>query len=462
MLKKVLIAGIVSVLALSGAMLFVGRYAGHRSDISKRHNVFLITIETTRADHLSCYGYKRETTPNIDKFAEDGILFSNMFVQRGETWPSLTSIMTSLYPVNHHVRANGHMLPSSIVSIAEIMAENGYACCAAVAPNASPAEWRGFDYLTTGRDRKLTQRAIGWLRENRENNMFLWVHYLQPHKPYKPPRPYNRLFDPDYKGKMNGTNAQMDEITINQIELDEADLYHIIALHDGCIRFIDGEIKKILSMLKKLELYDDSIIIITADHGEDLYQHNYYFYHGASVYDSSLHVPFIIKIPGSAIRDKRISDIVESIDIAPTILQLVNIPVPADFEGHSMLPLIYSEDSKGVFRHAYSEWKEKILTLRTMGHRYVYNPNSHHPRSLGPDVDWSYFIDREEMYDIRKDPMEQNNIASSDPIKAHQMQEKMTHWYNFRKWREGQGLSQQNKGVRKEIKKRLRAFGYIQ
>lgn len=423
-------------------------------------NVILISIDATRADHLSCYGYKRKTSPTIDKLANEGVLFSNMFVQRGLTWPSLTSIMTSLYPVNHGVRDNGQMLSPSIISLAEILKNNGYICSAFLA-NAGGGVWRGFDYKISTHldDVKITQEAIKWLKNNSKKRIFLWIHYFQPHKPYQPPKPYNNIFDPDYAGEMNGSHKQMDEITLNKIKLNEADLNHILSLYDGSILFVDEQIKQLLTAIKSLGIEKNSLIIVTADHGEDLYQHNFYFYHVASIYDSSLHVPFIIRLPNKVPKNMRIAEVVESIDIAPTTLELVNIPAPRCFEGVSLTPFIFSKNKTNNFSYAYSEWKDKILSIRTDRYRYIFNPGFH-PKCIEGATEDTYPIEKEELYDIIKDPKESNNIISTNPDIAYELMKKLSDWYNFKRWLAG--YNKQDKKVPEHIKQHLRSLGYLQ
>jgi arylsulfatase A-like enzyme len=426
-------------------------------------NVILISIETTRADHLGCYGYERMTSPVIDTLASEGAMFLNMHVQRGETWPSLTSMMTSLYPVNHGVRHNGHMLPPSKISLAEILKNNKYRC-GAFLTNAVYAKWRGFDHKFANAeesedDVKATQKAIEWLKDQHDKKLFLWIHYWQPHRPYQPPLPYDRIFDPDYTGRLDGSNYQMNEITLKKLDLDDADLNHIISLYDGSILFIDDQIKQVFQTLDDLGIKENSIIIVTADHGEDLYQHNYYFYHSGSVYSSSLHVPFIIKLPHQLRENKKIEDIVQGIDIAPTILDLLDIPIPEHFEGQTLKQLILSESPVTGSGVAYSEWGNKILTIRTDRYRYVYNPTGFHPHPIAEVPEIAYPIEEEELYDVIADPLESANRVSEKSQIAQDLLKKLSSWNHFETWLSSEIDIEQK--IPEEVLERLRSLGYI-
>lgn len=425
---------------------------------SKRPNVILITIETTRADHLSCYGYKRKTTPSIDKVANEGVLFSNMFVQRGQTWPSLTSIMTSLYPVNHGVRKNGHMLSPSVISLAEILKQNKYTC-AAFLGYARRAVWRGFDYIAPKEweDAILAQEATTWLTNNYNKNFFLWMHYSQPHDPYNPPEPYNSIFDPEYKGDIDGSGKTHEKISAEKINLKSADLNHIISLYDGCIYYVDDQIKKILDVVKTLGIEDDTLLIITADHGENLYQPQFYFGHDASIHDDVLKVPYIMKFPKKIPKNVKIDKIVESVDIAPTILDFLKIRIPHYFEGRSLLPPIFSEKDSGDFKYAYAEWKSKILSIRTDKYRYIYNPTGYCPLAnrVSP-----FIINKEELHIVTENYEEVNDILLLKPDIAKELKRKLLEWNNFERWHSGYDKSA-DENIPKDIKEQLKSLGYI-
>ena len=177
--------------------------------VVSNYNLVLISVDALRADHLSCYGYPRKTSPTIDALAGEGALFTNTMAQRGLTFPSLASIMTSLYPVKHGVRDNGMRLNGPKISLAQILKKKGYACAAFSGnPSVSKAKWEGFDCIKGGGDREVTTQAIEWLKSYHDKKLFLWIFYFAPHKPYDPPAPYKNLFDPSYKGNIDGSDEQ--------------------------------------------------------------------------------------------------------------------------------------------------------------------------------------------------------------------------------------------------------------
>lgn len=442
------IAGVLLALALINRFL-----------ASKRPNVVLITIETTRADHLGCYGYERMTTPSIDKVAGAGALFSNMFVPRGQTWPSLTSMMTSLYPVNHGVRKNGHVLSPSVTGLAEILKQNKYTCAAFLSPSARKAVWRGFDHITPKdqKDAALTRAAINWLNDNRHRNFFLWIHYYQPHDPYNPPEPYNSVFDPEYEGTIDGSVKTIDRISAEKTVLNSADLNHIVSLYDGCIHYVDDQLAKILDAVKTSGVEKDTLLIITADHGENLYRPQSYFGHDASIHDDVLKVPYIMKFPGKIREKARIDRIVESVDVAPTILDFLGIRVPGYFEGRSLRPLLRSGKNAGGFDFAYAEWKNKVLSIRTDKWRYVYNPTGYCP--LANNVS-PFIIEKEELHAVTDDYQDMDNLMSLRPDVARDLKKILFAWKNFKRWNSVYDTSADEK-IPKDIKEHLKSLGYL-
>ncbi len=429
------------------------------------YNVVFISVDTLRPDHLGCYGYARNTSPTIDEIASKGSLFTNVIAQRGQTWPSLTSIMTSLYPVSHGVRENGMMLAEGKISLAEILRDNGYSCASFLA-NSYYAKWRGFEHQEHGRDNEITTMAIKWLKNNSKKKIFLWIHYIAPHDPYDPPEPYKTLFDPDYKGNINGSREQLYKITLNKIGLRKNDLNHIISLYDGEIASIDNEIKKLINVLRQLKLEDKTLIVFTADHGEDLYQHNFYFQHGASIHDSTLKIPLLFKMPGIISSGKKIDKTVESIDIAPTILNLLEISPQSNFEGTSLYPLIEGKDIK--LNDAYSEWQNKIVSVRTDNFKYIYNPTGYHPKPL---KELEYFYEKEELYNIKEDPNESLNIAKVNPEVSNNLREKILNWEKNYSWNKDmekdyskevpKSLQKLRDNIAKKLEQRLKTLGYI-
>jgi arylsulfatase A-like enzyme len=421
--------------------------------VVSNYNLVLISVDALRADHLSCYGYPRKTSPTIDALAGEGALFTNTMAQRGLTFPSLASIMTSLYPVKHGVRDNGMRLNGPKISLAQILKKKGYACAAFSGnPSVSKAKWEGFDCIKGGGDREVTTQAIEWLKSYHDKKLFLWIFYFAPHKPYDPPAPYKNLFDPSYKGNIDGSDEQLNEVALKKIKLSKEDLNHIISLYDGEIAFVDDQIAHLIDAIRKFNIKDKTLIVFFSDHGEDLYQHNFYFYHQASIYESTLRIPLIFDLPLVIRGGIKIDKLVESIDIAPTILEMLGISSPRSFQGNSLTPLFKNKDIP--LGDAYSEWKDKILSVRSTGHRYIYNPENFRP------INNTYVIEQEELYDIKDDPLEAYNIAKIKPEIALILRNKILDWQKKHSWHINE-LENKDYKIEKELKASLKSLGYI-
>ena len=438
-------------------------------NISSRYpdyNIIIISIDTLRADHLGTYGYDRNTSPTIDSIAKEGIVFENTFAVVGETWPSLTSTLTSLYPVSTNVRTNGQILNDSFITLPEILKEHNYSSMAFLS-NFCKAGNYGFDNKSCGRDGKITKDTLKWLDKNYDNKFFLWVHYLKPHQPYNPPEKYASLFvDSNYTGNYTADEPTFGFITKNRINLTDSDLNYIISLYDGDIRYADDQVKEVYQKLETLGLLDNSIIIITSDHGEDLYQHNYFFLHSCSIYDSSLHIPLIIRLPDKSVINKRVENVVSNVDIAPTLLELANISPPPFFEGTSLVPLIFSSDNSWediALSERGRNIQVSIQSIRTPKWRYVYNPKNLHPICMrnntgGVTGKHYYPIEEEELYNIAQDPDETTNVVSQYPEVASSLREEL-----LRRYKPNKLLNETGAPIEadEETKEELRALGYV-
>jgi arylsulfatase A-like enzyme len=419
-------------------------------------NVVLISIDTLRADHLGCYGYSRPTSPFLDSLAEQSLLFEKAFVPRGLTRPSVVSMLTSLYPAGSGVRNLTQLLSEEIPTIDSVLSAEGYQAASFLSGAIKGAADLHFPQRFDGEDEKNVRRAIGWLKKNRSKKLFMWLHLLAPHDDYAPPREYDLFTKADYSGDYDGTRKRLFQVAMRRIRLSEEDRQHILALYDGEILYADALVRRVFEALKRLELLERSIVIVVGDHGEDLYQHQYYFQHMYSIYDSSLHIPLIMKFPGAPVAG-RIEQIVQSIDIAPTILDLVGLPAPAGFSGRSLLPLIEGT-SQGEFGYALSELETKegfgkIVSIRTDRWRYVDNPGDEIP--IGLPHHHFYQIAREELYDLQVDPSETTNVVDSYPEVAAHLRERVRAAHG------AQALGEAAGEVDDDTVDQLRALGYV-
>lgn len=324
-------------------------YAPRIASGQDKPNIVFITIDALRADHLGCYGYHRDTSPNMDALARNSILFKNFFTVVPKTGPSMTTFFTGKYIQNHGVVGNQMEWNSSIQPFMELMPKE-YKKAAIVANTillGSKGYDRGFDIYAYNDDEELTLKAIHWLDTffNRACNFFLWLHYLDPHGPYKPPAEFHEIFVNDQyydasrkvtldytpiKGYSKNTGLGVVPAYQRLGDINEVDYY--VAQYDAEIKHIDSEVGKLLSFLEQKKQMDNTIIIISADHGESLGENNYYFEHGMLVNESSIHIPLIISHP--EVREHlAVNSLLQNTDLAPTILGEIGSEFSAEIDG---------------------------------------------------------------------------------------------------------------------------------
>ena len=319
-----------------------------RQKRGQRPNIILITVDTLRPDHLGCYGYHRNTSPNIDRFAEDAMLFENCFSHAPETLQSFASILTGFFP--HEAKT----MPQTVETLAESLRREGYKT-AAVISNYILQKGNGFEqgfmiYDDTMNEHELvrkfpertagpaTDRAIELLEEFQKDDFFMWIHYQDPHGPYTPPDHFAEMFhnaNPKPRIlKVNTTVSGYGGIPSYQQLQDNRDYHYYVSQYDGEIRYQDEHFKRLTDALKKLGLYDEALIIFSSDHGEGMGEHDYFFAHGENLYSCLTHVPLIVKY-GRELSGRR-DDFVQHIDIAPTIFAVPGIKADRQFRGRDL------------------------------------------------------------------------------------------------------------------------------
>jgi len=443
-------------------------------------NLLLLSVDTLRADHLGAYGYGPPTSPAIDRLAEAGTLFEQAYAPRGVTWPSLGSLMTSRYPVQHGVRTNGVVMNESELTLAEILQEKGYSSAAYIPENAIDQYWEGFESVNLADDPGIARQGIEWLEGNRDAPFFLWLHFFGPHRPYSPPEEYEKRFSPNYTGPFEGWVRHLNAITLHQKELDPADLNHLIALYDGLIARTDDLLKEVLASLQELGLAENTLVVFISDHGEDLYDHNKYFFHLASVYDSSLHIPLMFRLPGVVPEGLRVDSLVQMIDVSPTILKLLGFSTASSFEGTSLAPSFRGEELD--LGPAFAEWQDKILTIRTKDYRYVLNPSGFEPpwitpqefttlrkrdfydrmietKLLDPHIERLFYrIKETELYDMGHDPLRRVHDLQAYAAPVSELSGLLQDWQRKYGWEWMSGIHQE---IDPEVQERLEALGYV-
>jgi arylsulfatase A-like enzyme/Flp pilus assembly protein TadD len=352
-------------------------------------NVLLITLDTTRADHLSCYGYREKTTPNIDALARKGTLFEQCGAPAPITLPSHSSIMTGTYPYVHGVRDNLYFqLAEANVTLAETLRENGYATAAHTAAAVVNREYglaQGFDtYIDAGdvherRGNVVCDGAIQWLQANAGRRFFMWVHLFDPHAPYEPPEPFRKRFEDPY---------------------------------DGEVAFADHQVGRLVDELRRLGLHRNTLLVVTADHGEGLGEHNEQT-HQYFIYESTMHVPLILHCPDQIPAKKRVSAQVRLIDIPPTILAFLGLPIRTGIQGRSLVPDVLGRRADSP-PPVYGESLAGMLAMDLAPLRYL------------RDDGWKYIhAPRPELYHVAEDPGETRNLADAEPQRLEDMREEL-------------------------------------
>lgn len=407
--------------------------AARRPARSVAPNVVLITIDTLRPDHLSCYGYERLRTPNIDALVADGVLFEKAYTAVPITLPSHGSLLTGTYPMYTGLHDfSGNRLNPQQPTLATVLRRRGYATGAVVGAAVLDSRFgldSGFDFyydnfdfnrmLETNLDAMerpgnvVADEALAWLRKNAHRRFLLWMHLYDPHHPYNPPAPY----DQQYKDSP----------------------------YDGEIAFADAQVGRLISYLKQQGLYGRTLIVLAGDHGEGLGEHGEKT-HGFFIYNTTMHVPLIVKPAGrDATAPKRIAEPVNLVDVLPTTLELLKLPVPAEVQGRSLLPLFQGKSSERT-SHLYGE---------------SFLPRLHFNWSelRGIQVENYHFIDapKPELYDLSADPGERTNLFEQKPAVASELQKKLADV--IRNYSAGKEMAEKT-GLDPSMAERLQALGY--
>lgn len=440
-------------------------------------NIILISLDTLRADHLGCYGYRASTSPNMDALAEDGALFRNHFSASPWTLPSHISLMTGMDSINHQVYNNEQRLNASIPTLADFLRVQGYFTGAFTGGGYVSGTYgfsKGFDsYHVRGQvtapdaARDICQGSLDWIDRHKERNFFLFVHTYQIHNPYFSPAPYNEMFLDDAAALKNIDLSPRRLNHENRFQPQDDGLRrNIIGLYDGEIRYTDEIlIKPLINKLKALDLYDRTMIILTADHGEEFFEHGGWS-HTHSVYNELIRVPLVIKFFGSRHRGEKIALFARQVDVMPTVLDELGIDARGSYsDGASLLPMLgrpadRHPDTQRSFisdlaHNAVYPYLPKRSAVSLGRYKLIVNtPFSpeqqgyyHAPPPLLADF---------EVYDLENDAAENDNLALQDPALTRRLYE--FYQSHYRQKREGTPTTAT---ISEETKEQLRALGYI-
>lgn len=424
-------------LLLAAGSLGCGPDAASRRAADVRPNILLISMDTTRADHLSAYGYGRPTSRRLEALAAQGVRFERAYAPSATTGPSHASLFTSLYPMRHGVVKNGIPLDQEIETLAETLSGAGFDTASVVSSYVLSSEF-GYDQgfarfdddfsgaqvpsgTTSWEGREIegkfygsaddtTRRALAWLGDERDASrpFLLFVHYFDPHDPYLPPPGFVPPFEPGPK----------EQLKLNRTRF----------LYDVLLAFTDQEIGRLLDGLAGMGLSEDTLVIVTADHGEGLMQHGHMF-HGVHLYEEGVRVPLILRWPGRLAAGRVEREPVALLDLAPTLLDVAEIAPSTAHQGRSLAPSLLSEDieiaARPVFlyRRHYAggevapgiEAKGEKFAIRAGRWKLIDGPAE---ASL-------------ELFDLDADPGETEDVASAHPDVVARLQVALRDWYSM-------------------------------
>lgn len=420
-------------------------------------NVVLITVDTLRADHLGAFGDPRGASPGIDRLLRGAADFEQAFVPRGQTWPSLATLMTSLPPVAHGVRKNGQAVSGGCTTLADVLRARGYRT-AAFLSNAGKAAWSGFDEVTDLRDLDLpvVSRAKGWLRGAAPGPFLLWVHLFSPHAPYAAPAPLTTRFDPAYEGTADGSLAGIRAIERGGVPPATADARHLVARYDAEIAWVDARVDDILRALDEVDLTERTLVVFAADHGEELGARQAYFSHSASIYDTVLRVPLAFRLPGRIPPGTIPRAPAEIMDAAPTILSLLGIEAPTGWEGRDLGPVVAgaSADTAHV---VFAELEDRVVAVRTARWRYLHNPGGF---DFPLEGGGTFRLERGALFDHASDPAELRDVSAGYPEVAGMLRQRIEAWMAAHGWDEA-SRRHAGRAVPEAVRRELEALGYV-
>ncbi len=407
--------------------------------MAKQPNIVLMGVDSLLATHMSCYGYHQQTTPHIDKFAEGGTLFEKTYSPHVPTTSAYASMLTGMDTFSTQVVALRHQGPlnEDVKTLAEILKEAGYdtTCVGFSGPSG-----RGFDtYLEfsgwgpddTGRSPKaenLNKTTLPELNrlidQSDEKPFFLFLRHMDPHSPYLPPAPYERMF---YHGDAcDPSNKSMEPVMSFKPFCDYfaswmpagiTDKDYVIAQYDGAIAYMDACIQTLFNALEARGVLDETIVIVNGDHGETLYDHECWFDHHG-IYDVTLHVPLIIRYPGRVPAGKRVSGYNQHKDLVPTLLELADIETDIAFDGKSLTSLISGE----IASYDSEFYITECTWMRKHGWR---TPEWKLIVALEPDFHYKPPV---ELYNLIQDPDENENLAETHPDIVNVLETRMKNW----------------------------------
>jgi len=466
-------------------------------------NAVLIVVDTLRADHLGCYGYDRETSPRLDRLASTGVLFERSICQAPWTLSSVCSLFTSLYPQAHGVRhaSDNRPLPEAVDTLAELLKGDGYATGAFVANELLLPEtgvYQGFeDTVLVPRERppgegepdagapvhhadaadRVNRFALPWLESRADEPFFLYLHYMDPHDPYTDPAGHHRRFDPDYTGSFDGSIGKIFDTMARggRVSMDPRDVRHMIARYDGEIRYVDERIGEVLDRLDALGVADETVVVVTGDHGEQFFEHGS-IKHGTTIFQEEVHVPLIVAGAGVTSAPRRVGATVAGVDLYPTLLDVLGVALPDGGlhggslrpHGRSLVPFLEgaSIDRGDVFTETAHGWlfEDGIAVERAVPIAAVFRDADKlvtvidDERPAAPETDRPA-APPDRLFDLIEDPGERRDASVARPERADALRAAVRRERRENQARRVVGASFTPE-ERRAVVERLRALGY--
>ncbi len=453
-------------------LLLAAAWGCGREKGGERWNLVLITLDTLRADHLGCYGYIRARTPNIDGFANEALRYQCAYSVINTTLASHAAMMTGRYPQGLGIPRNSFPLARDIPTLAELLRDEGYTTAAFVSASSLHSSMglaRGFETYDEDfgilhlnqeqrRAESTTTAAGRWLGENGAGKpFFLWVHYFDPHYPYAPPPPFDTIYGSDYQGPADGSMEYLATLRLPQARPTPEDLQQMVDLYDGEIAYLDHWLGKLIERLEAPGIGERTLVVITADHGEQLLECEVLFNHGLYLYQPSVAVPLLIRFPEPLKVTPAAASTVQTLDILPTMLAAAGVTSPPDSGGRSLIPLpgcrepaAGQEGPRPAFAEASRPWHVE------RGHPDEYQ--NLRKAAMVVSYPWKLvetpYLHQVELYNLDQDPGERNNVAGGNPELAADLRRLISGWRD--------GAQDGSARPDDENLRRLEALGYVE
>lgn len=428
---------------------------------NRESNLIIFLLDASNSKHFGVYGYDRNTTPNIDALAREGVTFDNAYCQSVYTVSSTGDLFTSAGSLIHGVYDRGMKLSPDFVTLPEVLQENGFRTASFTSsPNSSSVFGydQGFDQMfelfrAKAGKALLAERFIdpmfGWLRENSGNRFFAYVHFREPHLPFAEPEPYSRMFDPDYDGTYEGDLRTAESIFDGTLKPEPRDIQHLVSLYDGNLAYVDHVVGRILAELKQLNLYERTVILVISDHGEALWEHGYQG-HNIKLYEENIRIPMILRIPATEkVPRPRVDQLARTIDAYPTMLDLFGIEASRNphAQGKSVLPHLFlagEDPGSEVITHT---THRSDFSLRTGRYKYIGSAD-----------------ESDQLYDILTDPGETRSLHLEQPVLTGYLRSRVKSFQaeQLEKLRKFGIHPAEAPTIDQDTREKLKALGYVE